>query len=261
MRNDIYRWYLASISTGQTGMKATIIYPATDTHIRKSEKQHRRMMRETPEIYKNVVEKYIETMKGSRIQWFCSRFRHWHQALQYPRSQSRRRADYIWGYWSWDWFLTPSWSVWRLFSRLTSSKWDVKTLSALYLVAIPRRRDISSIRDLNSSHIPLLKQFRTAIIEATIANWPEISTDQLRLYFHCISHNLYLAYSRPPVILSSPYPHSSHWLSPRGWHCSWKSLALRWSNWTTPSSWSRRIQTENNDSYNRRRDWPMEASL
>jgi m7GpppX diphosphatase len=75
MRNDIYRWYLASISAGQTGMKATIIYPATDTHIRKSEKQHRRMMRETPEIYKNVVEKYIETMKGSRIQWFCSRFR------------------------------------------------------------------------------------------------------------------------------------------------------------------------------------------
>ena len=69
-RNDIYRWYLASISEGKYSIKATIIYPATDVHIRKHEKQRRRMVRETPDIYKEHIENYIQTMKGSRIQWY-----------------------------------------------------------------------------------------------------------------------------------------------------------------------------------------------
>jgi Scavenger mRNA decapping enzyme (DcpS) N-terminal len=55
-RNDIYRWYLASMAAGKFGMKATIIYPATETHVRKHEKQRRRMVRETPEIYKDHIE-------------------------------------------------------------------------------------------------------------------------------------------------------------------------------------------------------------
>ena len=67
--NDIYRWYLASLSQESLSMKATIIYPATEAHIRKHQKQKRHIVKETPEIYKEHVEKYIETMKGSRIQW------------------------------------------------------------------------------------------------------------------------------------------------------------------------------------------------
>ena len=69
-RNDIYRWYLASLSQNNFSMKATIIYPATDVHIRKYEKQKRRMVKETPEIYKQHVEPYIQTTKGKRIQWY-----------------------------------------------------------------------------------------------------------------------------------------------------------------------------------------------
>jgi len=67
--NDIYRWYLASLSQESLSIKATIIYPATEVHIRKHQKQKRHIVKETPEIYKEHVEKYIETMKGSRIQW------------------------------------------------------------------------------------------------------------------------------------------------------------------------------------------------
>ena len=67
--NDIYRWYLASLSQQAMSIKATIIYPATEVHIRKYQKQKRHMVKETPEIYKEHVEKHIEAMKGSRIQW------------------------------------------------------------------------------------------------------------------------------------------------------------------------------------------------
>jgi m7GpppX diphosphatase len=69
-RNDIYRWYLAAKSEGSFSLKATLIYPATEVHIRKHEKQRRRMIKETPEIYMQHVEKYIQAMKGSRIQWY-----------------------------------------------------------------------------------------------------------------------------------------------------------------------------------------------
>jgi m7GpppX diphosphatase len=68
--NDIYRWYLASLSEGKYSFKATIIYPATDAHIRKHERQKTRMVKETPDIYNKYIENYIKTMKGSRIQWY-----------------------------------------------------------------------------------------------------------------------------------------------------------------------------------------------
>jgi m7GpppX diphosphatase len=68
--NDIYRWYLASLSQETMSIKATIIFPATEVHIRKHQKQKRHMIKETPEIYRDHIEEYIGTMKGSRIQWF-----------------------------------------------------------------------------------------------------------------------------------------------------------------------------------------------
>jgi len=71
-------------------------------------------------------------------------------------------------------------------SRDWCRKWDGVTISALYLTAILHRKDLGSIRDLNASHIPLLTNTRQAIINATISKWPQVSADQLRLYFHCI---------------------------------------------------------------------------
>jgi m7GpppX diphosphatase len=65
------------------------------------------------------------------------------------------------------------------------SKWDLKTLSSLYLSAILHRHDLSSIRDLNESHIPLLQNIQRTVIHETTSRWPEINADQLRIFFHC----------------------------------------------------------------------------
>jgi m7GpppX diphosphatase len=93
--NDIYRWYLASMSQENFSMKMTMIYPATDVHIRKYEKQKRRMVKETPEIYREHIEGYIQTMKGSRIQWYICLSASLTQAIQYYRSQSGNRENNI----------------------------------------------------------------------------------------------------------------------------------------------------------------------
>ena len=55
----------------------------------------------------------------------------------------------------------------------------------MYLCAILHRRDLGSIRDLNASHIPLLKGIRSKIIESIISKWPEVKPGQLRFFFHC----------------------------------------------------------------------------
>ena len=43
------------------------------------------------------------------------------------------------------------------FVLLPDLKWDQKQIENMYLVAICHRRGIKSLRDLNSSHLPLLK--------------------------------------------------------------------------------------------------------
>ena len=43
------------------------------------------------------------------------------------------------------------------FVLLPDLKWDQKQIENLYLVAIGRRRGIKSLRDLNRSHLPLLR--------------------------------------------------------------------------------------------------------
>ena len=75
-------------------------------------------------------------------------------------------------------------------------------MSSLYLCAILHRHDLSSIRDLNESHIPLLQNIERKVIGATTAKWPEVRADQLRMYFHCPS--------LPPPCLTLDHPSYYH---------------------------------------------------
>lgn len=56
-------------------------------------------------------------------------------------------------------------------------------MEALYLVAIVHRRDLTSIRDLNKSHIPYLLSMREEILSSVTSKFP-LERDQLRLYVH-----------------------------------------------------------------------------
>ena len=126
------------------------------------------MVRETPEIYQEYVAPYIETMKGSRIQWLYNVLEHKAESENIIYEDPDEEMGFM---------------------LLPDLKWDRINLSSLYLSAILRRRDLSSIRDLNESHIPFLKKLRTAVVDATVRKWPEISPDQLRLYFHCTTRS------------------------------------------------------------------------
>ena len=47
------------------------------------------------------------------------------------------------------------------FVLLPDLKWDSADLQNLYMLALVRRRDVSSMRELNQTHLPLLKNILT----------------------------------------------------------------------------------------------------
>jgi len=79
-RNDIYHWFLASLhqdATLNASAKITLIYPATETHIRKHSAQQVRMIVETPEVYAKYVSKYVEQKTaGGRLNWVTNILTH-----------------------------------------------------------------------------------------------------------------------------------------------------------------------------------------
>ncbi|PWN31767.1 scavenger mRNA decapping enzyme [Meira miltonrushii] len=141
--NDVYHWVLGWMATPNTAssdvdahVKLTIIRPATEAHILKYTEQEKFMVTETPETYAGIVEPWIKNQPVERIQWV------------YNILEKKKEADTI------------------LFERQGSSdgfiilpdlKWDQKTLSSLYLVAIVHDRSLRSMRDLKKEHIPLLR--------------------------------------------------------------------------------------------------------
>ena len=143
--------------------KINIIYPATETHIKKYRQQKKRVVLETPELYQKIVLPYISSMRGDRINVGFPKFPH--EGYEADRVLLRD-DDPVNG-----------------FVLLPDLKRDLVSLSSLYFVAIVMRNDIASLRDLNSSHIPYLTLLREQILIA-IKDKYGLDRSQLLLYIH-----------------------------------------------------------------------------
>ncbi|EMR08749.1 hypothetical protein PNEG_02922 [Pneumocystis murina B123] len=165
-KNDIYHLFLGGIpfyDKKSPYAKITLIYPASEIHIKKYSRQSKCRVQETPEIYELYVKPYIETMKGPRIKWVYNILDHLaekeHILYEYPDKENG-------------------------FIIIPDLKWDQKTVSTLYYVAIVHRRDISSLRDLKKEHIPLLLHIKQAALDIIPKKFQEISQDQLKFFIH-----------------------------------------------------------------------------
>lgn len=163
--NDVYSWNVATVIqdiNSRPGAKINVIYPATETHIKKYRTQKRKVIVETPEMYKRAVVPYIEKMKGDRIKWV------------YNILHEGKEADRV---------VFRSDDPDHGFVMLPDMKWDRKSMESLYLVAIVVRHDLSSIRDLRKEHIPALQKIKQ-IIQDVVPQKYDISADELKIYFH-----------------------------------------------------------------------------
>ncbi|KAF9938770.1 hypothetical protein BGZ75_002283 [Mortierella antarctica] len=164
--NDIYFWWNALLASGHAqdpDLKMTVIFPATEAHIAKYSRQERKMITETAKVYKSVVLPWIESQPTSRIQWVHNIL----QGLKETENVIFRDDDPDTGF-----IVSPD------------SKWDKRTLSSLYLLAISQRGDLRSLRDLRAEHLPLLKNIRDKTLALVPAQFPGVASDEVRLFVH-----------------------------------------------------------------------------
>uniref|UniRef100_A0AAY4AEB9 m7GpppX diphosphatase n=1 Tax=Denticeps clupeoides TaxID=299321 RepID=A0AAY4AEB9_9TELE len=116
-------------------IKTTVICPATQKHVKKYLSQEMFLVEETGEDYLSTTLPYIESQSFS-VQWV------------YNILEKKAEADRIV-------FEDPDPDTG--FVLLPDFKWDQKQLDDLYLTAFVHQRNIKSLRDLTSDHLPLLR--------------------------------------------------------------------------------------------------------
>ncbi|RCK65525.1 m7GpppX diphosphatase [Candida viswanathii] len=163
--NDVYFWSKVNLYQDlieSPGAKLNLIYPATETHIRKYDDQKLHYVRETPEMYQKYVAPYIETMKGDRLKWVYN--------ILFEGKESET-------------FIYHDKSPTEGFVLLPDMKWDGVNIQTLYLCCIVNRLDISSVRDLAGEHIEYLERLQDTIKKVATEKYP-LEKDQLRVFIH-----------------------------------------------------------------------------
>ena len=140
---------------------ATIIYPATQKLINKYTHKNKILVKETPEIYQNIVLPYLKESQNSN---------NWIYNILEGKSEQERTIfhdkDPKLGF-----LLAPS------------MNWPGE-IETLYLNTLTMDRNIMSIRDLRGEkHLELLKYMRDKSIEICKIKY-NLGKNDLRIYFH-----------------------------------------------------------------------------
>ncbi|KAH6916829.1 mRNA decapping enzyme [Coprinopsis sp. MPI-PUGE-AT-0042] len=156
---DIYTWFFGWLGENRPrDVKINVICPATETHVRKYSKQEYIMVHETPEVYEAAVKPYIAAFPPARTKWVDN-------ILSGVSEQSKVL------------FSNASFLI------LPDMKWDLTTVSALYLMALVKDGSIRSLRDLRGEHIPILKGIRDEADRIVKEKW-QLKPGSLRCYIH-----------------------------------------------------------------------------
>ncbi|XP_043853709.1 m7GpppX diphosphatase [Dromiciops gliroides] len=159
--NDIYSTYNLFPPKLLSDIKTTVVYPATEKHLKKYLRQDLHLVRETGDDYKNITLPYLDSQSLS-IQWV------------YNILEKKAEADRIV-------FENPD--PLDGFVLIPDLKWNQKQLDDLYLIAICHRRGIKSLRELTGEHLPLLRNILQQGQEAIQQRY-QVKEERLRVYLH-----------------------------------------------------------------------------
>lgn len=159
--NDIYNQCTCQPQSRFNTLKGTIIYPATAKHLDKFSSRNVHFVQETPDVYKSITLPFIEE-KSFSIQWVYNILEKKAEVERVVFEDNDPETGFV---------------------LLPDLKWDQKQIENLYLVAIGRRREIKSLRDLDRSHLPLLKNILLKGQEA-IRDKYGVGKDQIQVYVH-----------------------------------------------------------------------------
>ena len=156
--NDIYRWYMSNaLSSTAPNLKVNLIWPCTESHVRKYTAQQLRYVTETPDIYEAHITPWIENTQRApkRIEWI-------YNILDGITEQE----DVVYRSESFGKFTKDDKSDSEGFVLLPDLNWDRRSATGLHLLALVERRDLWSLRGLKKKHIMWLKHLREEIVKA-----------------------------------------------------------------------------------------------
>ncbi|CAK9825645.1 m7GpppX diphosphatase [Anthophora retusa] len=188
--NDVYGNYECFPVKKYNGINATIIHPATAKHIKKFQKEELHIIDETYELYQKITLPYIESSSFS-TEWIYNILEHKAEQDRIVYEDKDENTGFI---------------------MVNDLKWDGQP-NTLKLIALPFQK-IQSIRELNASHLLLLKNIRDAGT-AAIAKKFNVPASQLRIYLHYQPSYYYLHVHFAYLMFDTPgiYVEKAHLLS------------------------------------------------
>jgi len=133
------------------------------------------LVQETPELYERVVKPFIAAFPPSRTKWVDEII------------SGRKEADKV---------LHRNDSGSFGYMIIPDMKWNLETVSDLYLLALCTSSDIKSLRDLRKAHAPVLRNIKEEATRIVKALWQNDGKDiSLRMFIHyqpsyCMSPHL-----------------------------------------------------------------------
>ncbi|KAM9849541.1 m7GpppX diphosphatase [Aulostomus maculatus] len=161
MKNDIYSTYQLQPPAHLNEIKTTVVCPATEKHVKKYQFRESFLVEETGEDYRSITLPYIEKQSFS-VQWVCNILDKKAEAEQIVFQDPDQEVGFV---------------------LLPDFKWDQKQLDNLHLIAIVQKRDIKSLRDLTSEHLPLLQNVLQKGKDAILQRY-SLPGSKLRIFLH-----------------------------------------------------------------------------
>jgi len=179
--NDIYGNYECFPTREHNGLNTTIIHPATQKHVDKFSRKELYIVNETWDMYKDITLPYLESNTFS-LQWVDNILSH--------------KAEY-------EKIIYEDKDNEKGFVMLPDLKWD--GLPATLMILVIARKRLKSLRELDASHLPLLKNIRDTCSEVIMKQF-HIPSSQLRIflhyqpsYYHLHVHFSYLMFDAPGI--------------------------------------------------------------
>lgn len=139
-----------------------IIYPADDRIIDKYSMSESRLISETPQLYAAVTGEYERSIPKSKLNWIYNIL---------DKDAEAEKTIYK--------DKDPETGFTLCLDLATGS--EVK--ENFHVLALVERRDLGGLRDLNASHLPLLKKMQSVGTQKVSEHF-QVPVDQIRVYFH-----------------------------------------------------------------------------
>lgn len=168
-------------SSSTPNLKVNLIWPCTESHIRKYTAQQLRYVTETPDIYARHIKPWIEKTQRTpgRIDWI-------YNILDGVTEQE----DVVYRSAGFGMSTAEDRSDSEGFLLLPDLNWDRRSATGLHLLALVERRDLWSLRGLKKRHVAWLKHLRKEIVKAAaevatrLQGEGEADEDQFKCYVH-----------------------------------------------------------------------------